>query len=58
VDSHPGLIVGAGFYFGMTMAPAAGEALADLAMGQKPRIDLNLYRLSRFSDGSPIVFRA
>jgi glycine/D-amino acid oxidase-like deaminating enzyme len=58
VDARPGLFVGSGFYYGLTMAPAAGEALADLVMGDKPQFDLNLYRFSRFSDGSPIVFRS
>jgi glycine/D-amino acid oxidase-like deaminating enzyme len=58
VDAHPGLFIGSGFYFGLTMAPAAGEALADLVMGRKPQFDLKLYRFSRFSDGSPTVFRA
>ena len=57
VSAYPGLIVGSGFYFGLTMAPAAGEALADLAMGRTPSIDLRHYRFDRFHDGSPIVFR-
>jgi glycine/D-amino acid oxidase-like deaminating enzyme len=56
VAGHPGLYIGSGFYFGLTMAPAAGEALADLVMRQQPKIKLEAYRLSRFSDGSPIVF--
>ena len=57
VESHPGLFVGSGFYFGLTMAPAAGEALADLVTGHPPQIDLKLYRFSRFSDGSALEFR-
>ncbi|WP_437880433.1 FAD-dependent oxidoreductase [Pseudomonas sp. LRF_L74] len=57
VDTLPGLYLGTGFYFGLTMAPAAGEALADLVMGNQPQIDLSLYRHARFSDGSPIIFR-
>ncbi len=57
VDAVPGLFVGSGFYFGLTMAPAAGEALADLVTGAKPVIDLGHYRLSRFSDGTDLVFR-
>ncbi|EJL30778.1 glycine/D-amino acid oxidase, deaminating [Caulobacter sp. AP07] len=57
VEGRPGLFIGSGFYFGLTMAPAAGEALADLVMGRTPAIDLSLYRYSRFSDGSPLVFR-
>lgn len=58
VPAIPGMFVGSGFYYGLTMAPAAGEALADLVMGRAPHFDLTNYRLSRFSDGSPIVFRA
>lgn len=58
VAERPGLYLGTGFYFGLTMAPAAGEALADLAMGNSPKIDLSLYRYSRFHDGSPILFRS
>ncbi|MBU9597077.1 NAD(P)/FAD-dependent oxidoreductase [Burkholderia multivorans] len=58
VAQVPGLYLGTGFYYGLTMAPAAGEALADLVLGQTPRIDLTSFRYERFSDGSPIVFRA
>lgn len=58
VAGNPGLYVGSGFYFGMTMAPAAGEALADLVMGRKPQFDLAPYRLGRFSDGSDLIFRS
>jgi len=58
VPAVPGLYVASGFYYGLTMGPAAGEALADLVTGRKPQIDLKLYRLSRFSDGTPIKFRA
>lgn len=57
VDAVPGLFVGAGFYYGLTMGPAAGEALADLVTGTAPQFDLAPYRLERFSDGSPIQFR-
>jgi len=57
VESEPGLILGTGFYYGLTMGPAAGEALADLVTGDRPKIDLTLYRYERFLDGSPIVFR-
>lgn len=55
---HPGLYLGTGFYYGLTMGPAVGEALADLVMGNRPRIDLRNYRFERFSDGSPITFRS
>jgi glycine/D-amino acid oxidase-like deaminating enzyme len=57
-DALPGLYLGTGFYYGLTMAPAAGEALADLATGKTPKLDLSLYRHSRFTDGSSLTFRA
>lgn len=53
----PGLFLGTSFYYGLTMGPAAGEALADLVTGASPKIDLKLYRQGRFADGSPIAFR-
>lgn len=58
VDGWSGLYLGTGFYYGLTMAPAAGEALADLVMGRQPQFDLAFYRYSRFADGSKLVFRA
>lgn len=55
--SMPGLFLGTGFYYGLTMGPAAGEALADLVMGKTPQFDLDDYRIQRFSDGTNLVFR-
>ncbi len=57
VDSLPGLFLGTGFYYGLTMAPAAGEALADLVTGETPKIDLQPYRYERFIDGTELIFR-
>lgn len=57
-DELPGLYLGTGFYYGLTMGPAAGEALADLVTGQTPKIDLAPYRYQRFVDGSTLIFRA
>lgn len=57
VDSLPGLFLGTGFYYGVTMAPAAGEALADLVTGETPKIDLQPYRYERFIDGTKLIFR-
>jgi glycine/D-amino acid oxidase-like deaminating enzyme len=54
----PGLYLGTGFYYGLTMGPAAGEALADLVMGNTPQLDLKDYRYERFFDGSRLVFRS
>ena len=53
-----GFFVGSGFYYGMTAGPAAGEALADMVTGRAPQFDLEPYRMSRFSDGSRLHFRA
>lgn len=58
VDKIPGLYFGTGFYYGLTMGPAAGEALADLVTGQTPKFDLSPYRHSRFIDGGKLIFRA
>jgi glycine/D-amino acid oxidase-like deaminating enzyme len=57
VGRYPGLYLGTGFYYGLTMGPAAGEALADLVTGRTPQVDLALYRYERFTDGSKLVFR-
>jgi glycine/D-amino acid oxidase-like deaminating enzyme len=57
VPEIPGLFLGTGFYYGLTMGAAAGEALADLVTGSEPKIDLNLYRYNRFTDGSALTFR-
>lgn len=57
VDSISGLFIGSGFYNGLTVAPAAAEALADLVMQRTPKIDLSLFRFNRFMNGSPIIFR-
>lgn len=52
----PGLTVAAGFSgHGFGIGPAAGRLAADLATGQTPSVDPTPFRLSRFSDGSPIV---
>ncbi|MCW1402939.1 FAD-binding oxidoreductase [Novosphingobium sp. MW5] len=57
VDSIPGLYVGTGFYYGLTMGPGAGILLADLVTGARPSVDPKNYRLSRFSDGSDFAYR-
>jgi glycine/D-amino acid oxidase-like deaminating enzyme len=52
----PGVTVAAGFSgHGFGIGPAAGRLAADLATGQTPSVDPSPFRLSRFSDGSPIV---
>lgn len=56
VASVPGLYIGAGMLYGLTMSAAAGEALADLVTGEKPKFDISPYRYERFIDGSGFMF--
>ena len=56
VASIPGLFLGTGFQYGLAMAPAAGELLADLVMGRAPKMDPRGFRYERFSDGSNLQF--
>ncbi|MCC2096777.1 MAG: FAD-binding oxidoreductase, partial [Hyphomicrobiales bacterium] len=54
--SLPGLFVATGFSgHGFGIGPGAGKAIADLASGIRPAVDMKPFRLERFSDGSPIV---
>jgi glycine/D-amino acid oxidase-like deaminating enzyme len=57
VQRSPGLYFGTGIYFGLTMGPAIGEALADLVGGRASQFDLRPYRYERFTDGSKLMFR-
>ena len=44
-----GLFHGFGFSaHGFQLGPAVGEALADLVMGQQPRVSLEAFNASRF----------
>ena len=56
VSSIPGLYIGAGMLYGLTMSAAAGEALADMVTGETPKFDISPYRYERFVDGSEFVF--
>lgn len=56
VATVPGLIVGTGMSgHGFGIGPGMGRVLAALAMGRDPGHNLRRFRLSRFTDGSPIV---
>lgn len=58
VEGRPGFWIATGFSgYGLTHAPAAGEALAAAIAGETPAVDLSPYRLSRFFDGSPLILR-
>lgn len=52
----PGLIVGTGMSgHGFGIGPAMGRILSALATGADAGFDLSRFRMSRFTDGSPIV---
>jgi len=56
VGTLPGLTIATGFSgHGFGIGPGAGRLVADLATGQTPAVDPSPFRVSRFSDGSPIV---
>jgi glycine/D-amino acid oxidase-like deaminating enzyme len=56
VGTLPGLTVATGFSgHGFGIGPAAGRLAAELAIGDRPSVDPAPFRVSRFSDGSPIV---
>ena len=56
VKTVPGLFLGTGMLYGLTMGPAAGEALADMITGETPSFDVTPYRYERFIDGSKFEF--
>ena len=55
IDAHPGLpeviVASACSGHGFKFAPAIGDALADLALGSEPAVDLAPFRLARFNGG-------
>lgn len=55
VDGHEGFFMATGFSgHGFGIAPAAGRLCADLVTGDRPIVDPEPFRFSRFSDGTPI----
>ncbi|TNE40525.1 MAG: FAD-binding oxidoreductase [Sphingomonadales bacterium] len=56
VKAVPGLYLTGGMLYGLTLGPAAGEAIADMITGQTPKFDVSPYRVERFSDGTPFEF--
>jgi glycine/D-amino acid oxidase-like deaminating enzyme len=56
VDTVPGLVVATGFSgHGFGIGPAAGRLAGEIAIGRKAMVDVQPFRYSRFTDGSPIV---
>jgi glycine/D-amino acid oxidase-like deaminating enzyme len=51
----PGLYLATGFSgHGFGVGPATGHVMADLVTGETPAVDLEPFRFSRFSDGTPM----
>jgi glycine/D-amino acid oxidase-like deaminating enzyme len=56
VRAIPGLTVATGFSgHGFGIGPGAGRLAAAIATGQAPFVDATPFRVTRFSDGTPIV---
>ncbi|QBF30268.1 FAD-binding oxidoreductase [Thalassococcus sp. S3] len=56
VEDLPGFFIVTGFSgHGFGIAPGAGKLMADLVTAVQPCVDPTPFRLSRFSDGSPIT---
>jgi glycine/D-amino acid oxidase-like deaminating enzyme len=55
VADYPGLYLATGFSgHGFGIGPGAGRVMADMVLGRPAVHDLTRFRLSRFSDGSPM----
>lgn len=56
VDAIPGFFISTGYSgHGFGIAPAAGQLMAEIITGEKPCVDPEPFRHSRFIDGSEIV---
>lgn len=56
VAAIPGFYLATGFSgHGFGIGPGAGKVMADMVLGRQAKYDLNRFRLSRFSDGTPMV---
>jgi glycine/D-amino acid oxidase-like deaminating enzyme len=56
VGDLPGLTVATGFSgHGFGIGPGAGQLAAELATEEKTSVETTPFRISRFSDGSPII---
>ena len=56
IPNYGNLFLAAGFSgHGFGIGPSAGKIMATLVQGKQAKFDLNRFRFSRFSDGSPIT---
>ena len=52
IEAMPGLFVATGFSgHGFGIGPAAGYLMAQLAVGERPLVDLQPFRFARFAEG-------
>ena len=52
IPGMPGLFVATGFSgHGFGIGPAAGYVMAQLAVGERPIVDLQPFRFTRFAEG-------
>lgn len=57
VSAIPGFHVLTGLSYGISWGPSLSKMMADIISGARTSIDPQPFRLSRFTDGSPIVVR-
>ncbi len=56
VAAYPGLFLATGFSgHGFGFGPGAGRVMSNMVMGGQPEYELDRFRLSRFTDGTPMV---
>ena len=55
VDALPGFIIAAGMSgHGFGIGPGAGRLICEMVMNEKPYLNIDAYRLTRFSDGTQL----
>ncbi|HLY57429.1 MAG TPA: FAD-binding oxidoreductase, partial [Stellaceae bacterium] len=58
-EVKPGFFVATGFSgHGFGIGPGAGHLMAELVAGETPSVDPHEFRLSRYTDGSPLVIHS
>ena len=58
VERLSGLYLCSDFLYGLSVAPALGEAIAQMICNQPAAFDWTPHRYERFEDGSQLLFEA